>query len=196
MMNMGRAETRKSIMRKMAMSSVLALVMACTLGVGIASAELSMTLLIENKTTQDVGTDISAAPGDLVKFSLEVRNLSRDKVDTEVTVIGGIPGCMIEEMVVTNFASNQKRKENVVGKVPLGHAGQTLTVEVNAVASDGSVATAQGSVNLVAKATSGSSDPSAFERTFLRMLAKGLLLSMDDEGPAETTMSGLKAIYR
>jgi len=178
------------------MSGALALVMACALGVSVASAQLSMTLLIENKTTQDVGTQISAGAGDLVKFSLEVRNLGRKKVDAEVRVIGGIPGCMIDETVITCFASNQKRKQNVSGKVPLGHAGETLTVEVRAVASDGSVATAQGSVNLVSKATSGSSDPSAFERMFLRMLAKGLLLSMDDQGPADTTMSGLKSLFR
>jgi len=178
------------------MSGALALAVSCVLGVSVASADLSMTLLIENKSTQEVGTNISAASGDQVKFSLEVRNLGRQKVDATVTVVGGIPGCMIEETVVTNLASNQKRRQNVSGKVPLGHAGKVLTVEVRAVASDGSVATAQGSVNLFAKTSTGSSDPSPFERTFLRMLTKGLLLSMEDEGPAETTMSGLKALFR
>lgn len=183
-------------MRKMA-TGVATLVMVCVLGAGVASADLAMTLMIENKTTQDVGTDIAAAPGDLVKFSLDMRNLASQKVAVEVTVVGGIPGCMIEETVLTDFATNQKRKANVSGKVPLGYAGETLTVEVQAMASDGSVATAQGSVNLVAaKATPETSDPTLLERTFLRLMTKSLMLSLQDDGPAETTMSGLKALFR
>lgn len=184
-------------MRKMALTGVLALVMACSIGASVASAELSMTLMIENKTTQEVGTQITAAPGDLVKFTLDLRNLSKDKVDAVVTVVGGIPGCMIEETVPTSLSGNQKRRQNVSGKVPLGHAGETLTVEVHAEATDGSVTVVQGTVNLVAaKATSGSTDSSPFERTFLRLLAKGLLQSMQDAGPADTTFSGLKALFR
>lgn len=185
-------------MRKMILSSALALVIGCGIGVSVASAQLVMDLLIENKSTQDVGTQITAAPGDRVKFSLELRNLSGEKVAADVTVIGGIPGCMIEETVSTTLASNQKRRQNVSGRVPDGHAGQLLTVEVRALASDGGMAMAQGSVNLVASKTgSGASEPSPFARTFLRMLAKGLIQSMqNDDGPASTSLSGLKSLFR
>jgi hypothetical protein len=60
------------------------------------------------------------------------------------------------------------------------------------------MAMVQGSVNLVAAKTgTGSSEPSPFTRTFLRLLTKGLIQTLqDDDGPASTTLSGLKALFR
>lgn len=185
-------------MKPILLAGAVTLALGSALGPGVARAEIALDLLIENKTTRQSGTSITAAPGDMVKFTLTVRNLSSAKVTADVNVVAGIPGCMIDQTVSTKLSGNQKRKETVSGRVPAGHGGQTVTVDVSALASDGSAAAVNGSVGLtVAKMTSGSATVGPLQRFFLEMVVRGLVSALTGDGAtASVTLTEIKALYR
>jgi hypothetical protein len=185
-------------MKRVLTSCVVALALAAVLGVSAASAHVDVKLNIKNLNNEQQGNHISAATGERVKFTLTVKNLSSRRQQATVTVVGGIPGCMITEVRTVELAPKETKKEFLVGEVPVGESG-LLTVSATAVLSDGNTDSDNGSV-LFGPAKLSSPSGSIFKRIYVQMLVRGLLagLASDDEGARSLTasMSDVKSLYR
>ena len=182
-------------MRRLLIASFAGLGLAAVLGVAAASAQVDVQLNIKNQSTDESGNNIHATTGQKVKFTLTVKNLSSKKQDVTVTVVGGIPGCMIREVRTVHFAPKETKKEFVSGPVPAGKSG-LLTVQATAVLAGGSSDTDSGSVAFgPAKLASGR----VFYDVFVRMLVRGLLAALESDDASVSTLSSMgdfKSLYR
>ncbi len=183
-------------MKKLLVMTTVAFGVAVTLGVSAAFASVDVVLEVTNRTTGEVGTDISAAPGDRVSIQLFVTN-NGEKQEIEIEVIGGVPGCIVEVEDEKNFAAGQRRQRRVQGQVPDGQTG-TFFVDVTATAEDGAEGTASATVQLgMAKVSGASQGPGMLRRIFVRMIANSLLEGlMADDGPALSTFGQVKHLFR
>ena len=183
-------------MKRVLTSCVVALALAAVLGVPVASAQVDVSLNIKNLITDQQGNNIRATTGQTVKFTLSVKNLSSKRQNITVTVVGGIPGCMIREVRTVEFGPKETKKEFVKGDVPAGKSG-LLTVQATGVLAGGGSDTDNGSVAF--GPTKVGSASSVFQEVYLRMLVRGLLAALEsDDGPVSTmsSMGDFKSFYR
>lgn len=190
------------------MSSAVALAVVATLGVPQAWAQkgkekrkhnpLKIVLAAENLTTHKRGTSITASAGDEVVITLEVSNFTGTAQTAVVDVLGGIPGCMIHEVVNEYFEAGQTKSASYSGIVPADQSG-VLTVDVSVLmpkTSDTGAVSADVAFNMVQKNQAPSSSR-FFERAFAKMLVHALV-TLDDGAAAPSTanMSEMKSLYR
>jgi hypothetical protein len=204
---------RKVAMKRVLASFVVASAFALALGASMALADgfqesdppgrkpLRAELHISNETTSMGGNFVTASTGDEIVFQLRVKNNVKQTVDVEVTVVAGVPGCMIEETQVVTLSKGKQAKKIVIGNVPEDESG-LLTIDVTAVSSLGVVETDHAEVSFnQSKPGDGASSGSyrTWHRLFLRMLTKALLAGLasdDTELTVKTSFSDFKNNYR
>ncbi|UCE01899.1 MAG: hypothetical protein JSW67_11600 [Candidatus Latescibacterota bacterium] len=182
-------------MKKSVWTGLVAL--SLLISVGVASADIDIELEIDNKTTKEKGKSVSASPGDLVRITARLINLSGETLAGDIVLVAGIPGCMIEETLDFSLRKNQRRQRFVQDRVPAGHTGP-LTVDVSVDA--GSCSDSDFAIMTFATNKPNAADhASVFERIFVRMLARSLAVGLaSDHGPVTQAIgfSELKALYR
>ncbi len=193
-------------MSRMLVSSAIALALVATLGVHEASAQkgkdrrnpnpIRVQLTATNLTTGESGKNISASAGDEVSISLRVDNRSGEAQNAVVHVVGGIPGCMIDQTVVEFFELSQRKEAEVVGVVPEGESG-VLTVDVTvSLPKTSDVVSASGSVafgGLLKVAAPPNGD--LLRRLLLQAVVRSLV-TLNDDGQAPVSISEFKELYR
>jgi len=195
-------------MRRMLLSSAIALALVATLGVPEVSAQkgkekrkvhpIKMQLICKNMTRGMSGQYITASAGDSVSITLSVENRTGMSQSAIVDVVGGIPGCMIHRTVSENIETGRSASATVKGVVPEDQSG-ILTVDVTVdMPKTGDFDMIDGSVTFGA-AQKGEAPPSPnlFQRAFAEMLVRALL-TLNDGGSAPSTanMSEIKSLYR
>jgi len=179
------------------LGSIGALICVLVLGVGVASAAVDVELLIENITTHTAGVNVTARPGDLVRLTLTVANLTKQKTQADITVVGRIPGTTLRVTDSTKLNGKQTKRHSEQGRVPAGVLGP-LTIDVSAVDGVGSSDTSSGTLSFSAAKTGETGvAPSPFQHLFLEMLARGLVHAfLADDGASPTSFSAIKELYR
>jgi len=183
-------------MKKLLTVGVVVFAAALALGSSPAAASIDVVLKVENKTTGEVGTNVSASAGDRVAILLLVTN-NGERQDVEIEVVGGVEGCIIEVEAEKKFAAGQTRRKRMQGRVPEGHSG-TFFVDVDAEGDDGSSGSATATVQLGPSKVENSAPSSGMlQRMFVRMMARGLLDGlMSDDTPAASTFGHVKGLFR
>ncbi len=183
-------------MKRLLVMGLAVLAATLTLGSSPALADIDVVLQVENRTTGQVGSDVSASAGDRVAITLLITNNGpRQMVDIEV--VGGMVGCLVEVETERRFAAGQTRRKRMQGRVPEGHTG-TFFVEVSAEGDDGCSGSDTATVQLGAS-KAANAEPSAglMQRMFVRMMARGLLDGIaNDNTPVPATFGELKGLFR
>jgi hypothetical protein len=179
------------------LGSIGAVICVLVLGVGAASAAVDVELLIENITTHTTGVNVAARPGDIVRLTLTLSNLTKQKTQADVTVVGRIPGTTVRVTESTKLNAGQTRRHTEQAKVPAGVLGP-LTIDVSAIDGIGASDSATGTLSFGAAKTGETGvAPSPFQRLFLEMLARGLVHAfLTDDGATSTSFSAIKELYR
>jgi hypothetical protein len=167
------------------------------MGLGHAHADVDVEVLVENLTTGESGSSVSAASGEQVALQLTLTNSGADqKVD--ITVVAGTVECTHEVSVNRHFKAGQTFTKRVKGRIPASHR-ETLVVDASALAADGCSDSDSGSLDFgVGKVGNGSSSRgSVFQRMFTRMIARGLLETMSsDREPVASTFGEVKHLFQ
>lgn len=194
-------------MRRMLIPGAVALALVATLGVHEASAQkgkdkrnsgnpLRVTLTAFNVTTGQEDKNIMASAGDEVAIRLRVENRTGEAQNAVVHVVGGIPGCMIDQTVVEFFELGQKKEAIVTGIVPADQSG-LLTVDVDVFmpktadtkATNGSVAF-NSSLKGTAPANGG-----MMHRFLVQAMVRSLV-NLQSKPDVSLSISELKDLYR
>ena len=197
-------------MRRMLMSSAVALALVAALGVPEASAQkgkekrkhfpIKMSLTAKNLTTNKSGSSITASAGDEVMITLEVSNYSGEGQTAVVQIDGGVPGNTYSDTVYEYFDPAQTKSASVSGVVPANESG-TLVVDVSVLmpkTNDTATRNASVGFNLPGKDVAPADGGRFFERAFARMLVKALI-ALDDGVSNDTQsvdMTEIKELYR
>ena len=193
-------------MSRMLVSSAVALALVATLGVHEASAQkgkdkrnpvpLRVKLLAHNLTSGESGKNISAAAGDMVRIDLRIDNRSGEAQNAVVHVVGGIPGCMIDQTVTEFFELSQRKEASVEGVVPEGESG-VLTVDVSVLlpkTSDTKSADASVAFGGALKGTAPSSG-GLLHRLLLQAVVRSLV-TLKPSPDVPLSISEFKELYR
>jgi hypothetical protein len=176
--------------------TITALMCVAVLGVGAASAAIDLQLQLENITTHQAGAQVTARPGDIVRLTLTLSNLTRTKTRADVTFVGSLPGVTVRATESTKLTGRQTKRHSEQMKVPAGFTGP-LVAAVSARTADGSFDSASGGVVLTTPKTGGPSvAPSPFQRLFLETLARGIVHAFLADDGASTSFSAVKDLYR
>lgn len=195
----------------MLISGAVALALVATMGVHEASAQkgkekrnpgnpLRVKISIENLTTLEAGKNITASGGDEVSIRLRVENRTGQDQIAAVHVVGGVPGCMFDQVINEAFLSGEKKEETVVGFVPEGESG-LFTVDVHVtMPKTGDVQADGGTVAFggMLKGAEPSHGGSLWQRLFSRMVVRQLVQLDDAPSNVTTTtdMSDFKQLFR
>ncbi|UCE03497.1 MAG: hypothetical protein JSW67_04710 [Candidatus Latescibacterota bacterium] len=202
-------------MRRMLISSAVALALVATMGVGVASAQkgkerrkeqpVKVRIECTNLTTGEIGRHISASTGDSVSITLRVDNRSGLSQQAVVAVHGEVPEWAItyDEEVVEFFAAGERKTATVSGTVPGAPIDPVLLIDVSVMMTksedigewDASV-TFGPPLKVQSQSRSG---VGLFHRIFARAVFRSLLaLSSDGDSDdaASVSISEFKGLYR
>ena len=183
-------------MKRLLATGAIAAAITLTLGVCSAFANVDVDLEIENLTTGEVGSSVSAAAGDQVIVRLVVTNNGpSQKVD--VNVVAGTINCTHEVSANKKFKSGKSRTKRVRRTIPRNRTG-TFVAEVTATGADGSSDSEAVSLSFgAAKVGSAPSEGGMFQRIFTRMLATALLDGItSDPSQVLSSFGQVKNLYR
>ncbi len=187
-------------MKRMLTTGFVALAFALTLDANAASADhVDVQLEIKNQDTNQAGHAVSATTGQKVKFTIKVKNLSRQRVTATVVLnaaVPSIPGCTVSETRTIEFAPRETKQEKMSGDVPVGRSGVLL---VDASATIGShTDTDHAELTFGPAKTTESTGESWFQQAYVRMLVRGLMMALasDPDGVSEATISDVKSLFR
>ena len=187
-------------MKRMLTTGVVALAFALTRGANVAAADhVDVQLDIKNQITNQAGHVVSATTGQKVKFSIKVKNLSKQKVTATVVLdatVPSIPGCTVSETRTIELAPRQTKQEWMSGDVPVGRSGVLL---VDATATIGThTDTDHAQLTFGPAKTTESAGEGWFQQAYVRMLVKGLMMALasDTDGFSEGTISDVKSLFR
>lgn len=197
-------------MRRMLISSAVALALVATMGVHEASAQkgkekrnpgnpLRVKITIENLTTMESGKEIMASGGDEVSIRLRVENRTGEAQTASIHIVGGVPGCMYDETILEAFLSGEKKEQTVVGTVPEGESG-LFTVDVDVLMPKTADMQSDGGTVAFGGMLKGAepSHASMWQRLFGRLVVRRLI-QLDGDGTnatAATDMSSVKQLFR
>lgn len=167
------------------------------LALGDAHADVDVEVLVENLTTGESGSNVSAAAGHEVALQLRLTNMGANQ-QVHITVVAGALGCTHQVSVDRHLNTGQTFTKRVKGRIPQGRSG-TLVVDAMALAADGCNDAASGSLDFgfAKPGSESSSGSSLFLRMFTRMIARALLeTASDDDATVAATFGKVKHLYQ
>lgn len=187
-------------MKRMLTTGFVALAFALTLGANAAAADhVDVQLNIKNQNTDQAGHVVSAATGQKVKFTIKVKNLTKQKATATVVLnatVPSIPGCTVTETRTVELAPRETKQEWMSGNVPVGKSG-VLVVDASATIA-GHTDTDHAELTFGPGKTTESSGETWFHQAYVRMLVKGLMMALasSPDGVSESTISDVKSLFR
>lgn len=185
-------------MKRMLTTGVVALAFALTLGANAASAD-HVDVQLEIKNGGQSGHVVSAITGDKVKFTIKVKNLSKQKASVTVVLnatVPSIPGCTVTETRTIQLAPRETKQESMSGDVPVGRSGVLL---VDASATIGPhTDTDHAALTFGPAKTTESAGEGWFHQAYVRLMVKGLMMALANstDGVADGTFSDVKSLFR
>ena len=187
-------------MKRMLTTGFVALAFALTLGANAASADhVDVQLEIKNQHNGQAGHVVSATTGQKVKFTIKVKNLSKQRVSMTVVLnatVPTIPGSTVSETRTIQLAPRETKQESMSGNVPVGQSGVLL---VDASATIGThTDTDHAQLTFGAAKTTESAGDGWFHQAYVRLMVKGLMMALANstDGVADGTFSDVKSLFR
>lgn len=185
-------------MRRLLTIGALTLALALALSSVTVQASVEVDVLIENLTTGESGSSVSAAAGDQVAAQLTVTNNGAAQ-KVAVTVVAGTINCTHTVSANKSLGAGKSFVKRVKRTVPQTMSG-TFVVDASALGADGSSASASASLAFgVSKVASGEGSGSVYERLFTRMVVRALLDSATNDSndtALSATFGRIKGLYR
>jgi hypothetical protein len=185
-------------MKRMLTTGVVALAFALTLGANAASAD-HVDVQLEIKNGGQSGHVVTATTGEKVKFTVKVKNLSKQSAPVTVVLtatVPSIPGCTVTETRTIQFHSRETKQEWMSGVVPVGRSG-VLLVDVSATIGT-HTDTDHAQLTFGPAKTTESAGEGWFHQAYVRVLVKGLMMALANstDGVVDGTISDVKSLFR